>query len=139
MKTVTVTDMVSDYGWDSRDFFGPEECRHCAGTGVHWPTPHGRALPQWAVLLGNGGRLRFVAVCLPEFFAGRFGNRLPKAWAGTRSSAVVTRFSRYFLASTVRGRSHDDQRRIPRSRSIASPLIISPLCCGSPRWSIRFL
>jgi hypothetical protein len=34
--------MVSGYGWDSRDFFGPEECSHCAGTGTHWRTPQGR-------------------------------------------------------------------------------------------------
>ena len=34
--------MVSDYEWDSRDFYGPEECNRCAGTGVHWRTPQGR-------------------------------------------------------------------------------------------------
>jgi hypothetical protein len=33
--------MVSSYGWNS-DFLGPEECKHCGGTGAQWRTPQGR-------------------------------------------------------------------------------------------------
>jgi hypothetical protein len=34
--------MVSSYALDDSDFLGPEECRHCAGTGTQWRTPQGR-------------------------------------------------------------------------------------------------
>jgi hypothetical protein len=34
--------LVSDYGWDGRDFYGAKECDRCAGAGVHWRTPQGQ-------------------------------------------------------------------------------------------------